>query len=199
MSSGNFVLLLLRFLCGWGGGGRDGCRRDDTGSINLSLPLFQTSCAFSGRWGGGARPRPYPLPLEGCCSPSCWPWATVNVLSHARWPWATVNVLPVGESDSDPEDSNRGDLLPCMNEGKLLSLDASDSFFCHGSVGHPNACDDDPGAFGSSLCVRDPLAPPTVGDNCPDRGGSKEGGREAGRDSFLPPSPAAGVEVAKGG
>ena len=200
MSSGNFVLLLLRFLCGCGGGGRNGGRRDDTDSITLSLPLFQTSYAFIGRGGGNARPRLCPLPLGGYCSPTCWPWATVNVLPIC-WPWATVNVLPRGESDSDPEDKGEGDLLPCANEGILLSLDTSDSYLGHGRVGHPRVLFCDPGVPGSlsSLCVCNPLAPPTVGDDGPDGGGSREGCRAAGRGSSRSPNPAAGVDVARGG
>ena len=140
MSSGSFVLL-LRFLwgcgcgcdcdCGCGCGcGRDDGLRDDMDSIILSLPLVQTSYEFIGRGAGGARPRLCPLPLGGYCPPACWPWATVNVLPIC-WPWATVNVLLRGESDSDPEDKGEGDLSPCANEGILLSLDASDSYFCH--------------------------------------------------------------------
>ena len=186
ISSGNFVLLLR--LLGGCGGCRGGGRRDDMDSITLSLPRLQTSYAFIGRWGGSARPRLCPLPLEGYCSPTCWPWATVNV-------------LPIGVSDSDPEDKGEGDLSPCANEGILLSLDTSDSYLGHGRVGHPRVLFCDPGVPGSlsSLGVCNPLAPPTVGDNCPDGGGSREGCRAAGRGSSRSPDPAAGVEVAKGG
>ena len=129
-----------------------------------------------------------------------WPWATVNVLFPC-WPWAIVNVLPIGESDSDPEEKGEGDLSPCANEGTLLSLDTSDSYFRCGGVGHSSALCCDPDALGSlsSLCARDPLAPPTAGDDSPDRGRSRDGCRKAGRGSPRSPSPAAGVEVARGG
>ena len=110
-------MLLLVLLGGCGGNCGRGCR-DDLDSITLSLPLFQTSRALIGRGGGAARPLLCPLPLAGWRSPTCWPWATVNV-------------LPIGEPDSDPEDKGEGDLLPCANEGTLLSLDASDSYFGH--------------------------------------------------------------------
>ena len=180
-------MLLLRLLGGCGGNGGRG-RLDDMDSIALSLPLLQTSHAFIGLCGGAARPLLCPLPLAGWGSPTCWPWATVNV-------------LPGGESDSDPVDKGDGDLSPCANEGILLSLDASDSYCCHGGVGHPNAlfCDPDALESLSSLCARNPLAPPTAGDDGPDRGGSRDGCRGAGRGSLRSPSPAAGVEVARGG
>ena len=181
------MLLLLRVLCDCGGG-RDGGRRDDMDSMSLSLPLVQTSYAFIGRGGGGARPRLRPLPLDGSCSPTCWPWATVNV-------------LPGCESDSDPVDKGDGDLSPCANEGTLLNLDTSDSYFRGGGVGHSSALFCDPDALDSLslLCARDPLAPPTAGDDGPDRGGSRVGCHMAGRGSPRSPSPAAGVEVARGG
>ena len=180
-------MLLLRFLGGCGGGGGRG-RLDDMDSIALSLPLLQTSHAFIGLCGGAARPLLCPLPLAGWWSPICWPWATVNV-------------LPGGESDSDPVDKGDGDLSPCANEGTLLNLDTSDSYFRGGGVGHSSALFCDPDALDSLslLCARDPLAPPTAGDDGPDRGGSRDGCRMAGRGSPRSPGPAAGVEVARGG
>ena len=143
-----------------------------------------------GRRGDAACPLLCPLPLDRARPPTCGPWGTVNV-------------LPVGESDSAPEDKDEGDLLPCAKEGRLLNLDASDSKSGQGGgVGNPDVLSCNPGESGaiSSLSARDSFAPPpTVGDSGPKRGGSKDDGREAGRGPLRSPAPAtAGVEVARG-